>query len=84
MLTSRETNKHDFGDQLAPSNTSKYSYIFEEEMRWISLQRLPSGEIATTEGISSIPLNHYSINLDKRCFNTSFKCLHELLQVPKL
>ena len=45
----------------------------------------PSGEIATIEGISSIPLNHYSIDLDKCCFNTSFEYhLQELLLVLKL
>jgi len=45
---------------------------------------LPSGEVATTEGISSIPLDHYFIGLDKCYFNASFECHpQELLPVPK-
>jgi len=33
----------------------------------------PSGEITTTEGISSISLNYFPIKLDK-CFNVSSEC----------
>jgi len=79
-------DEYDFGDQPAPSDTSKYSHISEEEMQVdVPATAPPSGKIATTEGISSTSLNHCSIDLDKRCFNASFAChLQELLLVPKL
>ena len=45
----------------------------------------PLGEVATTEGISSIPLNYYSKDLNKRCLKASFeRHLQELLPVLKL
>ena len=61
---------YDFSGQLAPLDTSKYSHIFEEEMQVdVPATALPSGEITTTEGISSIPLDYYFIGFGKHCFN---------------
>ena len=79
-------DENDFGDQPSSPDTSKYSHIFEKEMQVDVLATAPpSGEVATTEGISSIPLDHYFIGLDKYCFNASFECHpQELLPVPKL
>jgi len=79
-------DEYDFGDQLAPPGTSKYSHISEEEMQVdVPAMAPPLGEVATTEGIFSIPLNHYSIDLDKHYFNASFEFyLQELLPVPML
>ena len=63
----------DFDDEPALADTSKFSHISEEEMQVdVPVMVPPSGEIAITEGISSIPLNYYPIELGK-CFNTSFK-----------
>ena len=46
----------DFGDEPAPPDTSKFTHIFEEEMQVdIPAMVPPSGEVTTTEGISSIP-----------------------------
>ena len=45
----REVN---FGDEPALPDTSKFSYISEEEMQvYVPAMVPPSGEIATTEGI---------------------------------
>ena len=47
----------DFGDEPAPSDTSKFSHILEEEMRVdVPETSLPLEGSATVEGISSIPL----------------------------
>ena len=68
-------DEYDFGDQPSPPDTSKYSHIFEKEMQVdVPATAPPSGEVATTEGISFIPLDHYFIDLEKCCFNTSFEC----------
>ena len=65
----------DFGDEPALPDTSKFSYISEEEMQmYISAMVLPSGEITTTEGISSFILNYFPIELDK-CFIVSSECV---------
>ena len=58
----------DFGDEPAFPDTSKFSYISEEEMHaYVPAMVPPSGEVTTAEGISSILLNCFSINLG-RCF----------------
>ena len=50
----------DFGDEPTIPDTSKFSHISEEEMQvYIPVMVPPSGEIATTEGISSILLNYF-------------------------
>ena len=75
MLTIQETNL-----TFAMNLLLKFADIFEEEMQVDApAMVLPLGEVATTEGISSIPLNHYSIDLDKYFFNASFECHHKLL-----
>ena len=57
-----------FGDEPALSDASKFSHISEEEMQvYVTVMVPPSGEIASTEGISSILLNCFSIELG-RCF----------------
>ena len=56
----------DFGDEPVLSDASKFSHISEEEMQVDVLTMVPpSGEVTTTEGISSFPLNYYPIELDK-------------------
>jgi len=79
-------DEYDFGDQPAPPGTGKYSHFSEEEMQVdVPAMALPSDEVATTEGISSIPLDHYCISLDKCHFNASFECYPQELQpVQKL
>ena len=58
----------DFGDEPALLDTSKLSHISEEEMQVdIPTMVPPSGEVTTTEGISSIPL---FFSLYEHCFNT--------------
>ena len=65
----------DFGDELALPDTSKFLYILEEEMQVYVLAMVPqSGEVTTNEGISSIPLNYFPMELGKY-FNTSFEFL---------
>ena len=75
----------DFGDEPVLPNTSKFSHISEEEMQaYFSAMVLPSGEVATSEGISSIPFNYFSIELE-RCFNSLFESLlQEWLPVLRL
>ena len=66
-------NEVDFGGEPTLPDTSKHSHIFVEEMQVDVPAMVPSpGEVATIEGISSIPLNYYSIDLDK-CFNALFE-----------
>ena len=61
----------DFDDEPALPDTSKFSHISEEKMQvYVPAMVPPTGEIATTEGISSILLNCFSIRLGK-CFNVS-------------
>ena len=73
MSTSGE--EVDFGDEPALPDTSKFSHISEEEMQmYIPAMVLPSGEVVTAEGISSILFNCFSIKLE-RCFNISFEFL---------
>ena len=56
----------DFGDEPALPDTSKFSHISEEEMQvYVPAMVSPSGEVTTTEDISSFPLNYYPIELDK-------------------
>ena len=58
----------DFSDEPTLPNTSKFSHISEEEMQvYVPALVRPSGEVATTEGISFILLNCFSIRLG-RCF----------------
>jgi len=65
----------DFGDKPALPDTSKFSYISEEEMQAYVLTIVPSsGEVTTAEDISSILLNYFPIELG-RCFNTLFESL---------
>ena len=65
----------DFSDEPTLPDTRKFSHISEEEMQvYVPAMVPPSGEIATTEGISSILLNYFSIKLE-RCFNISFEFL---------
>ena len=46
----------DFDDELAPPDTSKFSYISEEEMRVdVTETSLPLEGTVTVKGISSIP-----------------------------
>ena len=46
----------DFGDEPALPDASKFSNISEEEIHMDVLAMVsPSGEVTTTEGISSIP-----------------------------
>jgi len=53
-------DEYDFSDLAAPPDISKYSHIFEEEMQVdVPATALLSEEVTTTEGISSIPLDHY-------------------------
>jgi len=75
----------DFGDEPAFPDTSKFSQIFEEKMQVdVPTMVPPSREITATEGISSIPLNYYPIELGKG-LNTSFEFhLQESLPVLKL
>ena len=50
----------DFGDKPALPDTSKFTHISEEEMQVdIPAMVPPSGEVTTTEGISSISPNYY-------------------------
>ena len=64
-----------FGDEPALSDASKFSHISEEEMQVDVPAVVPSsGEVTTTECISSIPLNYFPIELG-RCFITSFGSL---------
>ena len=59
-------DKGDFGDEPALPDTSKFSHIFEKEMQVdIPAMVPPLGEVTTTEGISSFPLNYYPIELVK-------------------
>ena len=45
-----------FSDELVPSDTTKHSHIFKEEIQVdVPVTVPPSGEVTTTEGISSIP-----------------------------
>ena len=83
QVSSSSSEKHgyysgkevDFSDEPALPDTSKFSHILEEKMQvYVHAMVSPSGEIATAEGISSILLNYFSINLG-RCFNISFKFL---------
>jgi len=78
-------DKVDFGDQPALPDTSKFSYISEEGMQvYVPATVPPSGEVTTTEGIFSIPLNYFPIELDK-CFNVSSEYhLQEWLPVLRL
>ena len=63
----------DFDDEPALPDTSKFLNISEKEMQVdVPVMVSPLGEIAATEGISSIPLNYYLIELDKY-FNISFE-----------
>ena len=49
-------NEVDFGDEHALPDASKFSHIFEEKMQVdVPAMVPPSGEVTTTEGISSIP-----------------------------
>ena len=46
----------DFGDEPALPDTSKFLHISQEEMQVdVPVMVLPSGEVTTTENISSIP-----------------------------
>ena len=46
----------DSGDEPALPDTSKFTHIFEEEMQVdVPAMVPPSGDVTTTEGISSIP-----------------------------
>jgi len=76
----------DFDNEPAPPDTGKFTHIFEEEMQVdVPVMVPPLGEVVTTKGSSSIFLNYYSIDLDKRCFKASFEGhLQELLPVLKL
>jgi len=61
-------DKVDFSDEPALPDTNKFSHILEEEILVdVPVMILPSREIAATEGISSISINYYPIELDK-CF----------------
>ena len=54
--------KVDFGDESALLDTSKFSHISEEEMQaYVPVMVPPSREVTTTEGISSLLLNYFSI-----------------------
>jgi len=65
----------DFGDEPTLPDTSKFSHISEEEMQvYVPVMVPPSGEITTTEGISSILFNCFSIKWGK-CFNIFFEFL---------
>ena len=56
----------DFGDEPALPDTSKFLYISEEEMQvYVPAMVPPSGEVTTTEDISSIPLNYFPVELGK-------------------
>ena len=47
----------DFGYELAPLDTSKFTYISEKETQVdVPAMVLPAGEFTTTVGISSIPV----------------------------
>ena len=74
-----------FGDEPTLPDTSKFSYISEEEMQAnVHAMVLPSREVTTAEGISSIPLNYFPFELG-RYFNTSFEfLLQEWLPVLRL
>jgi len=53
-----------FGDELALPDTSKFSYISEEEIQgYAHAMVLPIVEIAATEGISFVLLNWFTIKL---------------------
>jgi len=75
----------DFGDEPTLPDTSKFSHISEEEMQtYVPAMVLPSVEVTTTEGIPSIPLNYFPVELG-RCFNTLFESLlQEWLPVLRL
>ena len=67
----------DFGDKPALPDISKFSHISEEEMQaYIPAMIPPSGEVTIAEGISSILIDYFSIELG-RCFNPSFEFLLE-------
>ena len=54
----------DFSDEPALSDTSKFSHFSREEMQaYVPAMVLPLGEITTTKGISSIPLNYFPVEL---------------------
>jgi len=64
----------DFGDEPAPPDTCKFTHIFKKEMQVdVPVTISTSGEVVTTKSISSIPLNYYSIDLDKCYFKASFE-----------
>jgi len=79
------SEKVDFGDELALHDTDKFSHISEEEMQAYVPAMVPSsGEVTTSEGISSIFLNISPIELG-RYFNPSFEFLsHECVLVVRL
>ena len=56
----------DFGDEPALPDTSKFSYISEEEMQaYVPAMIPPSGEVIIAEGISSILFNYFSTRVWK-------------------
>ena len=70
VLSFLSVNKHeyysgeeyDFGDEPTVPNSSKFSHISKEDMQVYVPTMVPlSGEVATTESISSILLNCFSI-----------------------
>jgi len=80
QLSSSSSEEHEyysgeevnFSDEPALPDISKFLHISEEEMQgYVPAMVLPTGEIATTEGISFILHNCFSIRLGK-CFNISF------------
>jgi len=74
----------DFGDEPALLDTSKFFHISEEEMQVYVLAMVPPSGGVTAEGISSILLNYFFVELG-RCFNTSFESfLQEWLPVLRL
>jgi len=57
-------DEDDFGDKPALPNISKFSHISEEEIQVDVLAMVPpSGEVTTTQGISSIPLFFFHLNI---------------------
>ena len=76
--------KVDFGDESALPDTSKFSHISEEEIQAYVSAMVPSVEVTTAKGISSILLDYLSIELG-RYFNLSFEfLLQEWLSVVRL
>jgi len=82
-VSSSSSEEHDYYsggevdsvDEPAFPDTSKHFLISEEEMQvYVPAMVLPSGDITTVEGISSILLNYFPIELG-RYFNTSFESL---------